>query len=330
MSQLTDNLNLIASIKSDIKSAIEAKGVSMTGVSFGSFADKIGEIQTGGQFVTEPLSVSANGTYVPGQGVDGFSQVVVDVPQEVEGYTEKQVTEGLYIENLSNSAGFVNNYAFYNNGNLRTVNLPNCQIIYSYAFCNCVSITSVNLPICTSISRYAFGYCSHLSYISLPECRTIDYYAFQNCSSLEELYLPSCSTITEAFSNCTSLRSVNLPVCSKIDGRCFTGCSNLSYVSIPECVSLGRSCFQNCKALSEINLPKCSSLDSQVFFNCTSFMKLTLGYSSVVSVKNINTFSSTLIASGTGSIYVPSSLVDAYKSANIWSAFSSQIFSIPE
>ena len=330
MSQLTDNLNLIASIKSDISAAIEAKGVSMSGVSFGSYADKIGEIQTGGQFVTEPLSVSANGTYVPGQGVDGFSQVVVDVPQSATGYTEKDITEGIQVVNLSNSASYVGSYAFYNRTTLSTVTLPNCQSVLREAFRNCENLTSVNLSICTSIDWYAFAACSRLSYLSLPECRSINYYAFSGCSSLEELYLPVCSVITEAFSNCTSLRSVNLPVCSKIDGRCFTGCSNLSYVSIPECGALGRSCFQNCKVLSEINLPKCSSLDSQVFFNCTSFMKMTLGYSSVVSVKNINTFSSTLIASGTGSIYVPSSLVDAYKSANIWSTYSSQIFPIPE
>ena len=330
MSQLTDNLNLIVSIKSDIKSAIEAKGVSMTGVSFGSFADKIGEIQTGGQFVTEPLSVSANGTYNPGQGVDGFSQVVVDVPQSATGYTEKDITEGIQVVNLSNSASYVGSYAFYYRTTLSTVTLPNCQSVLSHAFQLCENITSVNLSICTSIDWYAFANCSRLSYISLPECRSINYYAFQGCNSLEELYLPSCSVISEAFQSCSSLRSVNLPVCSKIDGRCFFSCPNLSYVSIPECVSLGRSCFQTCKALSEINLPKCSSLDSQVFFNCTSFMKLTLGYSSVVSVKNVNAFSSTLIASGTGSIYVPSSLVDAYKSATIWSAFSSQIFPIPE
>ena len=328
MSTLIDNLNLIASIKSDIKSAIEAKGVSMTGVSFGSFADKIGEITT--SFVTVPLSVSANGTYTPGQGVDGFSQVVVDVPQSVTGFTEKDVTEGIQVVNLSNSASYVGSYAFYNSTTLSTITLPNCQSVLSHAFRYCENLTSVNLSICTMIDWYAFAGCSRLSYISLPECRSVGYYAFQGCTSLEEIYLPSCLTISEAFMNCSSLRSVNLPVCSKFDGRCFFSCSNLSYVSIPECVSLGRSCFQTCKALSEINLPKCSSLDSQVFFNCTSFMKLTLGYSSVVSVKNINCFSYTPIASGTGSIYVPSSLVDAYKSANIWSTYSSQIFPIPE
>lgn len=39
-------------------------------------------------------------------------------------------------------------------------------------------------------------------------------------------------------------------------------------------------------------------------------------------------FNNTPIKSGTGSIYVPASLVDAYKSAENWSYFSDRIFPI--
>lgn len=66
MSQLTDNLNTIASIKGDIRDAIQAKGVNMSGVAFSGFASKIGEIQTGGgQKPEETLveSITSNGSY---------------------------------------------------------------------------------------------------------------------------------------------------------------------------------------------------------------------------------------------------------------------------
>lgn len=66
MSQLTDNLNTIASIKGDIRDAIEAKGVNMSGVAFSGFASKIGEIPTGGgQKPEETLveSITSNGSY---------------------------------------------------------------------------------------------------------------------------------------------------------------------------------------------------------------------------------------------------------------------------
>lgn len=66
MSQLTDNLNTIASIKGDIRDAIEAKGVNMSGVAFSGFASKIGEIQTGGGQKPEDSlaeTITGNGTF---------------------------------------------------------------------------------------------------------------------------------------------------------------------------------------------------------------------------------------------------------------------------
>ena len=89
MSQLIDNLNTIESVKTDIKSAIENKGVDMTGVSFPGYASKIGEISGGG------------------------------------GWDQKSFTEGtINIINLDNSASFVASSAFYRNNTIQTANLP--------------------------------------------------------------------------------------------------------------------------------------------------------------------------------------------------------------
>ena len=231
MSQLTDNLNLIASIKSDIKSAIEAKGVSMTGVSFGSFADKIGEITT--SFVTVPLSVSANGTYNPGQGVDGFSQVVVDVPQEVEGYTEQEVTEGVYIENLNNSADYVRSFAFAYDSNLRTVNLPNCQTIGDSAFTRCSNLSYVSIPICVSLNGYIFVSCSRITSMDLPVCVFIGASAFYYCSSLTQVSVPNVNELGYyAFGYCSRLSEISLPVVSSIGNYCFQNCSSLQTMTL--------------------------------------------------------------------------------------------------
>lgn len=262
MSELISNLNNILDIKGNIKSAIENKGVDMTSVSFGSYASKIGEITT--SFVTVPLNVSANGTYTPGQGVDGYSQVVVDVPQS--GWDQKSITEGMAeIINLDNSASFVASNVFKFNQNIQTVNLPYATTVGDYAFHNCRSLTQVNLPVCSSISNYAFY-------------------------------------------NCFSLTQVSLPMCS----------------------SIGNNAFQNCNSLSQVNLPVCSSIGNYAFQNCSSLSIITIGYSSICSLNNSNAFSATPIASGTGSIYVPASLVDAYKSAPIWSEYSNRIFPISE
>ena len=237
------------------------------------------------QFVTETLNVSSNGTYNPGEGVDGYSQVVVDVP--ISGWDQKSFTEGtIEITNLDNTASFVASSAFKNDTNIQTVNLP-------YA-------TSVGAS------------------------------AFQNCSSLNQVSLPVCSYIANnAFYNCKLLNQVNFPVCSYIGNSVFFNCYSLSQASLPLCEYIGSGAFRTC-SLQSLSLPVCSYIGGLAFYACSSLSIITIGYSGICSLGDARTFETTQITSSTGSIYVPASLVDSYKSANYWSYFSTQIFPIPE
>ena len=418
------------------------------------------------QFVTETLNVSANGTYNPGEGVNGYSQVVVDVPQSVTGYTEKQITEGVKIVNLSNSASYVHPFVFEEDNYLQTVNLPNCTSVGEDAFANCNNLTTVNLPVCTiissnafrgcqnlktiniplcseiggsaflmwsdfvselnlpkcvSIGNEAFGRCYSLATVNLPVCRNINHYGFSNCSSLNSLtlctdvywtipygnflpgtpimsgtgsiyvrsdtysawitsngwsslsdrfvsvetsgfalsfsegtvygttkllyddflsylgisksditkvILPECSYIeNSAFYNCKLLNQVNLPVCSYIGNSVFFNCYSLSQASLPLCEHIGSGAFRTC-SLQSLSLPICSYIGGLAFYACSSLSIITIGYSGICSLGDARTFETTQITSSTGSIYVPASLVDSYKSANYWSYFSTQIFPI--
>ena len=253
MSQLIDNLNTIESIKTDIKTAIENKGVDMTGVSFPGYASKIGEISGGGTV----------------------------------GWDQKSFTEGtIEIINLDNSASFVASYAFDGSKTIKTVNLPYATTVYQYAFQSCSSLTQVNLPMCASIDGSAFYNCTSLSQISIPMCSYIGNSAFYNCK-FSQVSLPMCSYIGNyAFDFCTRLNQISLPVCSYIGGNAFRWCALLSII--------------------------------------------TLGYSNICSLAGSTVFNNTQITSSKGSIYVPASLVDSYKSATNWSYFSTQIFPISE
>ena len=253
MSQLIDNLNTIESIKTDIKAAIENKGVDMTGISFPGYASKIGEISGGGTV----------------------------------GWDQKSFTEGtIEIINLDNSASFVASSAFDGNKTIQTVNLPYATIVRNYAFRSCTSLTQVNLPMCSYISGSAF----------------------YGCTSLSQISIPMCSYIGRAFYNC-----------------------KFSQVSLPICSYIGPYAFDFCISLSQLSLPMCSYIGGNAFRWCTNLRIITIGYSSVCSLAGSNAFNNnTPIASGKGSIYVPTSLVDSYKSATNWSYFSTQIFPIPE
>ena len=274
MSQLIDNLNTIESIKTDIKTAIENKGVDMTGVSFPGYASKIGEISGGG------------------------------------GWDQKSITEGnIEIINLDNSASFVGSSAFNGNTTIQTVNLPYATSVGNYAFFNCISLKQVDLPMCRYINNGCFSGCRSLAQVSLPMCSYIDGYAFYNCSSLTQ---------------------VDLPMCSSIGFAAFSACRSLAQVSLPMCSYIGIFTFINCSSLTQVSLPICSKIDEYAFKSCISLSIITIGYSSICSLAGSNVFTNTQITSSTGSIYVPASLVDSYKSANYWSYFSTQIFPIPE
>ena len=295
MSQLIDNLNTIESIKTDIKAAIENKGVDMTGVSFPGYASKIGEISGGG------------------------------------GWDQKDITEKSYeIINLDNSASFVASSAFMNNTTIKTVNLPYATKVYDFAFYACGLLSQVNLPMCSILYSYAFGYCYSLTQVSLPVCSIISDYAFQNCSLLTQVSLPMCSIISQAAFRSCRLTQANLPMCSYIDLNGFQYCYSLSQVSLPVCSYIGDNAFNYCSPLSQVSLPVCSIIKGYAFKYCSSLSIITIGYSSVCNLINSMTFDHTQITSSTGSIYVPASLVDSYKSAKNWSYFSTQIFPIPE
>lgn len=275
MPTLIDNLNLINSYKSDIKSAIENKGVDMTGVSFGGYAEKIGEIQTGGTFVTETLSVTQNNTYYPGQGVDGFSEVIVNVPQT--GFTEKDVTEGVYLENVNNSASFVHMYAYAGNSNILTVNLPNASYVDYNAFMSCDKLTSVYLSTCSIINSGVFSNCSSLLYISAPNCISIGVSAFVQCYSLSDVIIPNCIQLdTQAFARCSNISNINFTRCIFVGNAVFSNCIGLQNVSLNNCYIIGGSTFISCRNVENISLKKCINIGANAFNGCAKLSQLSI------------------------------------------------------
>ena len=297
MSQLIDNLNIIESVKTDIKSAIEAKGVDMTGVSFSGYASKIGEISGGGGVnPSGTLEISENGMY----DVYSYASVSVDVPH-ISGWDQKSMTEGtVEITNIDNPASFVASGAFANNKSIQTVNLPYATSVGIGAFSSCVSLSQVSLPVCSYIGGGAFRYCSILLQVNLPICEFLEGSVFQACNSLNSIYLP---------------------VVRSIGSVCFNNCKSLSSIMLPECITLGNNVFTGCSMLSTIVLPKLQTIGASLFrvlSNQPEYMlSLYMGGSDVVTTESA--VASTLFFSNVQKhIYVRSSLIDMYQQHSIW------------
>ena len=316
MSQLTDNLSAIASIKSDIKDAIEAKGVDMTGVSFPAYPEKIGEIQAGG------------------------------------GLTQQDVTEKNWDwDIINNRASFVGSNIYQNNSFIRKVSLPECKTVYTDAFNGCVNLSEISLPECKSVyqrafnncfslesvylskclsvSEAAFQSCSKLSYVDLPECTFVGYAAFASCGSLREISLPKCEYITAYAFSRVGITELYLPECSYIAYAAFSGCSSLEEVDCPKIMSLNGSTFMFCSKLSAVSIPNCSYIGYQEFYGCSSLSQLTVGTNTyVVASYGGNCLYNTQLVNGVGSIYVPACNYDRYVVANGWSSISARIVGV--
>ena len=91
-------------------------------------------------------------------------------------------------------------------------------------------------------------------------------------------------------------------------------------------ISNGQEKFIN---LQTLYLGQCEYISGYAFAYCGSLTSLYLGGSNVCFADG-TLFMNTGLSQGSGKIYVPVSLVDAYKSANYWSNFSSRIVAIPE
>ena len=197
-----EKLNNLISIKQDIKTAIENKGVDMTGVSFLGYASKIGEIVSG------------------------------------VGYTDRDIIEARYIYDISNSASFVYSSAFEYKS-VQTVDLPNCIYVGNKAFFYCTNLTTVNLPSCTALYEYAFRSCNNLSYISIPNVTGLSGYCFENCTALETISLPKCSYLSRyAFLHCSNLNTIYMgtelsTVATMVQSNALLDCYALQSIYVP-------------------------------------------------------------------------------------------------
>ena len=114
---------------------------------------------------------------------------------------------------------------------------------------------------------------------------------------------------------------------SSIQRLLFCGCSSLESISIPDSVmTIGESAFDSCSSLKNITIPESvMSIELGAFDGCFGLTSITVKPETPPTggqymFRNTND----------APVYVPSSSIEAYKSAQYWSDYASRIQAIQE
>lgn len=246
----------------------------------------------------------------------------------------------------------ISDFAFSNNRCIYKLVFPSLASVYSSAFyyagiskfeapllsyvptdCfrNCWYLQEMSLSLLTSIGDNAFTGCSTLSYVSFPLVTSISSGAFSGCYDLASFYMPLLSYISYyAFASCRALTSVTLDNALYMNTGVFSNCTNLQTVNVPKCSSVAYQAFYNCQALTTVSLGSSAaslSIGTYAFSSCYNLLSLYLMGSVVakLTVSAGNAFGSTPMTGYTastggvsGSIFVPASLLTAYKTSTNW------------
>ena len=169
--------------------------------------------------------------------------------------------------------------------------------------------------------------------INATNCTTLNM-MFNGCSNLKivsYIHTPNVTSMSNMFESCSSLKTIPALDTSKVTnmGSMFRSCSSLTTIpalDTSKVTNMG-SMFRSCSSLTTIPTLDISSVTgmSSMFDGCSALTSVTFQCADVRPYGS-GMFNGTPIASGTGRMYVPDNLVQAYKTASGWSTHASTIF----
>ena len=259
----------------------------------------------------------------------------------------------------------VNEYAFYECSNLRSIKLPSgVTTISSQAFNNCYSLQNIVLHEgITEIGSFAFADCS-LTSITIPQSITkIHMNAFEE-NDIESVYISDLDAwygidfidIASSYFSNPMHKGANLYLNNVLvtnttlpndyikTGLALTGCTSITSLSIPNGVlEISDHSFSKCSNLQNISIPESvTSIGQYAFQFCSSLQTITIpksvsfiNYSAFNNCDNLEyvyiknqtppTISTCVFDPSLSKIYVPTDSVEAYKTANGWKDYASKI-----
>lgn len=163
-------------------------------------------------------------------------------------------------------------------------------------------------------------------------------YALRYNTGLETVELPNLvytSSISNSnqnlFQNCTALKNVKLEKLIRVPAHIFEGCTALESIKFSKSLNtIEYNSFKDCglkifdtEGSDAIGI----TLNNQAL-SCSKIKHFIIRSARRATLSNINVFYNCSIEFSEGGIYVPSALLDSYKSATNWSTFAANIYPI--
>lgn len=311
---IATEISRIQQAKADIKSSIEAKGVTVPSAALiDDYSDYVDAIQTGG---------------------GGGNQDLIDL-----------IERDIRTLNIPSGTTNIGNYAFKSLSRLNSVTIPNSVTrIGEYAFEDCGNITSIDISDnIVSIGVNAFNNCARLERVNIESLEGwcgIAFFGIQgnplangkhlymNGSEILNLVIPSTVTSINnyTFSNGQFTSLVIPNNVTTIGQQSFYHCDSLSSITFGSgLTTIGIHSFRNCASLTSLVIPEnITDIGTYAFNNCTGLTSITVEATTPPTLGS-GAFTNT----NDCPIYVPAASVDTYKAASGWSTYASRIHAIP-
>lgn len=264
---------------------------------------------------------------------------------------------GLLSISIPNSVTVIGEGAFWDCKKITSIILPTSLTdLGAESFRGCSELQNITIPSnVTSIKDQTFYYCSNLAEVNLSKNLTdIGFGAFRECDHLINIIIPSTVSKIDgyAFADCDKFQTIiidggltNISQLSFSNSPCFknvyglsasndykswipNNCllffapANCTTYTIPEGVTkINMYAFYECRSLVSVTIPSTTStIEINCFKNCSNLSKL---YCKNTTPPQLNSAFSGLSADL--KIYVPTTSVNAYKSATNWSEYANCI-----
>lgn len=133
-----------------------------------------------------------------------------------------------------------------------------------------------------------------------------------------------------AFAKHSLLTKIDIPNVTLIDLYGFNYCSGLTEIVLPSVKRIESQSFNSCGKLTKIDAPVLEYIGAHSITASKLTTLIIRQSETVCTLANTAAIQTTPMTNGTGSIYVPDSMVEAYKSATNWSTYASQIKPLSE